>query len=64
MNNLQRNLLLGLLGPALWVQGKYVRRVTPRLPEPPGPRSGHCGQGPQLRLLIAGDSAAARVGAD
>lgn len=64
MNNLQRNLLLGLLGPALWVQGQYVRRVTPRLPEPPGPRSGSCGQGPQLRLLIAGDSAAAGVGAD
>lgn len=64
MNNLQRNLLLALLGPALWVQGQYVRRVTPRLPEPPGPRLGHCGQGPQLRLLIAGDSAAAGVGAE
>lgn len=63
MNNLQRTLLLATLGPGLWLQGKYVRRVTPRLPEPDGPRSGSCGEGPPLRLLIAGDSAAAGVGA-
>jgi len=63
MNDLQRKLLLVTLGPYLWLQGKYVRHVTPRLPEPDGPRSGSCGQGPRLRLLIAGDSAAAGVGA-
>jgi lysophospholipase L1-like esterase len=40
-----------------------VRRVTPRLPEPDGPRAGISGEGPTLRLLIAGDSAAAGVGA-
>jgi len=63
MNNLERNFLLATLGPCLWLQGLYVRRVTPRLPEPDGPRAGQSGQGPQLRLLITGDSAAAGVGA-
>lgn len=57
-----RYLLLGTLGPVLWLQGRHVRRVTPRLPEPDGLRSGVAGQGPVLRLLVAGDSAAAGVG--
>ena len=56
-------LLLLALGPVLWLQGRHVRRVTPRLPEPDGPRAGVSGQGPVLRVLIAGDSAAAGVGA-
>jgi lysophospholipase L1-like esterase len=51
------------LAPLLLVQGLAVRRRVLRLPEPPGPRSGMAGQGPALRLLIAGDSAAAGVGA-
>lgn len=51
------------LGPLLLPQVLHVRRVTPRLPEPPGPRSGRAGIGPPLRLLVAGDSAAAGVGA-
>lgn len=51
------------LGPLLLLQGQYVRRVTPRLPEPPGARQGESGAGPLLRLLILGDSAAAGVGA-
>lgn len=51
-----------VLGPLLMVQGRYVRRVTPRLPEAAGERSGSGGQGPELRVLIAGDSAAAGVG--
>lgn len=64
MNSWQRwGMLLGL-GPVLWLQGRWVRRVTPRLPEPPGPRAGEVGRGPLLRLLIAGDSAGAGVGAD
>lgn len=54
--------LLVTLGPVLWVQGKYVRKVTPRLPDPPGDRDGIMGTGPRLRLLITGDSAAAGVG--
>ena len=51
------------LGPLLLVQGRHVRRVTPRLPEPDGARSGTTGSGPALRLLLLGDSAAAGVGA-
>ena len=52
-----------LLGPLLLLQGRHVRRVTPVLPEPPGPREGRQGAGLPLRLLILGDSAAAGVGA-
>ena len=51
------------LGPVYLLQGRYVRRVTPRLPEAPGPRAGTLGAGSELRLLLLGDSAAAGVGA-
>jgi lysophospholipase L1-like esterase len=50
------------LGPLLLAQELYVRRRTPLLPEPEGPRSGISGDGPLLRLLVVGDSAAAGVG--
>lgn len=50
------------LAPLFIMQGLYVRRVTPKLPEPSGKRSGVSGSGPILRLLILGDSAAAGVG--
>ena len=50
------------LAPFLLLQGRYVRRVTPRLPEPDGARAGQAGTGQPLRLLIVGDSAAAGVG--
>jgi lysophospholipase L1-like esterase len=50
------------LAPILLCQGKYVRRVTPKLPEADGPRFGEAGVGKPLRLLILGDSAAAGVG--
>lgn len=63
MEDKERQLLLAVLGPIFWMQGKYVRRVTPRMPEPVGPRSGTVGKGPLLRILVAGDSAAAGVGA-
>ncbi len=53
-----------VLAPLLIVQGRYVRRVTPRLPEPAGARSGSGGQGPELRVLIVGDSAATGVGVE
>lgn len=62
MRDWQRYLCLLVLGPVFWGQGKYVRKVTPQLPEPEGPREGVTGKGPILRLLIAGDSAAAGVG--
>jgi len=51
-----------LLAPILMMQGRYVRRVTPRLPEAKGARFGVSGTGPKIRLLIVGDSAAAGVG--
>ena len=52
-----------VLFPLLIYQGLKVKRETPRLPEPPGDREGFAGNGPELRLLIIGDSAAAGVGA-
>ncbi|MEL6705955.1 MAG: SGNH/GDSL hydrolase family protein [Bacteroidota bacterium] len=59
--------MLGLaklvLGPVLLAQGKRVRRVALKLPEPPGDRAGTVGSGPPLRLLVVGDSSAAGVGA-
>lgn len=51
------------LAPVLAMQGLALRRGRARLPEPPGPRQGVAGTGPALRLLIAGDSSAAGVGA-
>ena len=51
------------LAPLLIWQGRRVRRQALILPEPQGPRAGSLGQGPSLRLLIAGDSSAAGVGA-
>ncbi|MBP6309930.1 MAG: hypothetical protein KA350_04590, partial [Arenimonas sp.] len=55
-------LIITALSPLLLLQGLHVRKVTPRLPEPHGERSGESGAGPALRLLILGDSAAAGVG--
>lgn len=52
------------LAPWLVLQGKRVRRDTPRLPEPEGERFGVAGQGPLLHLLVTGDSAAAGVGVE
>ncbi|SHE77608.1 Lysophospholipase L1 [Ruegeria intermedia] len=49
--------------PLLVAQALLVRRRALRLPEPSGPRQGRHGKGPRLRLLIAGDSSAAGVGA-
>ncbi|MDE4173828.1 SGNH/GDSL hydrolase family protein [Phaeobacter sp. PT47_59] len=49
--------------PLLIAQGVMVRRKALRLPEPAGPRQGCAGSGPPVRLLIAGDSSAAGVGA-
>ena len=62
MNKMRYKLAAIGLAPLLILQGLYVRRVTPKLPEPPGKRSGVHGTGPPLRLLILGDSAAAGVG--
>jgi lysophospholipase L1-like esterase len=51
-----------ILAPLLVAQGRRTRRRVPVLPEPPGDREGDAGTGPALRILIAGDSAAAGVG--
>lgn len=52
------------LGPVLYLQAKRLKRSALELPEPPGERQGVVGQGRQvLRLLLAGDSSAAGVGA-
>ncbi|MEN0106324.1 MAG: GDSL-type esterase/lipase family protein, partial [Pseudomonas sp.] len=59
---MRETLIKLLLAPLLLLQGVYVRRVTPRLPEPPGERAGVTGTGPHLRVLVLGDSAAAGVG--
>lgn len=51
------------LAPVLVAQGMWARRVTPRLPEAPGARAGTRGHGPEIGLIVVGDSAAAGVGA-
>ncbi|MEM7709600.1 MAG: SGNH/GDSL hydrolase family protein [Pseudomonadota bacterium] len=51
-----------LLLPLIVPQGLWVAARALRLPEATGPRSGRAGDGPTLRLLIAGDSSAAGVG--
>ncbi|WP_306046507.1 SGNH/GDSL hydrolase family protein [Nioella sp. MMSF_3534] len=56
-------LLAPLLSPLLIAQALRLRARALRLPEPPGPRRGELGRGPDLRLLILGDSSAAGVGA-
>ncbi|MEL7212707.1 MAG: SGNH/GDSL hydrolase family protein [Pseudomonadota bacterium] len=51
-----------LLSPLLIPQAAWVIARAARLPEAAGPREGHLGTGPRLRLLIIGDSSAAGVG--
>ena len=50
------------LAPVIVPQGIWTNLRVPTLPEPPGARQGKAGRGPELRLLIVGDSAAAGVG--
>ena len=57
-------LLMAGTFPLLWLQGKWVRRTTPLLPEPSGDRERGNYQDAKLRILIAGDSAGAGVGVD
>lgn len=60
-----RLLALPLLFVVLLIaQAAYVALSVEKLPEASGPRSGVSGTGPDLRLLILGDSAAAGVGVD
>ncbi|MGH1366244.1 MAG: SGNH/GDSL hydrolase family protein [Calditrichia bacterium] len=49
--------------PILILQGRYVKRTAPRLPEAPGKREGVLGEGEnQLTLLALGESHVAGVG--
>jgi lysophospholipase L1-like esterase len=53
------------LAPVLYTQVRRLRAIALELPEPAGPRRGAEGDGQtSLRLLVAGDSSAAGVGAD
>ena len=52
------------LGPLLYAQARKLKQTALELPEPHGPREGVVGRGSLvLRLLVAGDSSAAGVGA-
>ncbi len=53
-----------VLMPVLIGQAFYARGRIVQLPEPTGDRSGTCGTGPELRLLILGDSSAVGLGVD
>ncbi|RFF30172.1 SGNH/GDSL hydrolase family protein [Wenzhouxiangella sediminis] len=57
---------LALAGaPVYWLQGRLVRRRTPRLDEAPGERSGNLpGSQPALRIVGLGESPMAAVGLD
>jgi lysophospholipase L1-like esterase len=52
------------LAPVLYRQANRLKRTAVELPEPHGERTGSAGTGDvQLRMLVAGDSSAAGVGA-
>lgn len=51
-----------LLSPLLAAQAAYVVSTAHRLPEAAGERNGVSGSGPDLHLLVLGDSSAAGVG--
>ena len=51
-----------VLSPVLVLQALFVVLRASRLPEAAGPRYGTLGVGPELRLLVLGDSSAAGVG--
>jgi lysophospholipase L1-like esterase len=59
-----RLIVLLLLMPLLIIQVIWVKLTFLRLEEPKGARSGKCGEGKRVKLLIIGDSAAAGVGVD
>lgn len=56
------SLVVLALSPLLLLQALYVVARAIRLPEAAGERAGRAGMGPDLRVLILGDSAAAGVG--
>ncbi|MDH6182511.1 lysophospholipase L1-like esterase [Microbacteriaceae bacterium SG_E_30_P1] len=65
MNGLQRLSRLAVIpaGAVVFVQGRRLRRDTPRLPDAAAPWFGEISGPRPLRLLVLGDSTAAGVGA-
>lgn len=63
MNRFLENTAKLILSPLLTAQALKVRKTAKMLPEPPGHRFGAQGTGPNLSLLIVGDSSASGVGA-
>ena len=61
--SLMRRLFFGCLIPILLAQGFWVRHSVPKIAEAKGPRDGVTGSGKPIRILVAGDSSAAGVGA-
>ncbi|SEW11058.1 Lysophospholipase L1 [Cognatiyoonia koreensis] len=51
-----------ILFPVILTQGLWVAARAQCMPEPEGPRTGTLGHGPELRVLIVGDSSAVGVG--
>jgi len=51
-----------LLFPVILTQGLWVAARARHMPDPKGPREGRFGVGPELRVLIVGDSSAVGVG--
>jgi hypothetical protein len=52
------------LFPLLLIQGYWLRKTTPRLPDATGPLEGTvAGAGPPLRLIALGESTVAGIGA-
>ena len=64
MNRLVAAILTPPLLPLLFVQGYWLRRTTPRLPDAAGPLTGTVsGEGEPLRLIALGESTVAGMGA-
>ncbi len=63
MNGVLETIAKLILSPYLTAQALKVRKLAKILPEPPGHRSGESGAGPDLSLMIIGDSSASGVGA-
>lgn len=63
MNRTLETIAKLILSPLLTAQALKVRKTATTLPEPPGHRFGELGSGPELSLMIVGDSSAAGVGA-
>ncbi|GHF00298.1 lipase [Aliiroseovarius zhejiangensis] len=63
MNRHFETIIKLVLSPYLAAQALKVRKMAKILPDPPGHRSGETGTGPNLTLMIVGDSSASGVGA-